>query len=57
MTQDEGSLAELAALEQALSEDTAKKKSKKQKKDKKDDKKKAAGSGDEPLSVDDDFKL
>jgi hypothetical protein len=55
VTQDEGSLAELAALEQALSEDAAKKK--KAKKQKKEEKKKKATSGDEPLSVDDDFKL
>lgn len=53
VTQDEGSLAELAALEQALSEDAKKKKAKK---GKKEEKKKPSG-GDEPLSVDDDFKL
>lgn len=52
VTQDEGSIAELAALEQALSDDAKKKKDKKAKKEPK----KPSG-GDEPLSVDDDFKL
>jgi hypothetical protein len=50
---DEGSLAELAALEQALSEDKDKKAARKKKKDEK----KKPSKGDEPLSVDDDFKL
>lgn len=47
------SMAELAALEEALTEDA----SKKIKGKKKEEKKYEAGKGDEPLAVDDDFKL
>lgn len=46
------SMEELAALEEALSEDANKKAKKK-----KEEKKYEAGKGDEPLAVDDDFKL
>ncbi|MFT3882817.1 MAG: hypothetical protein QM703_24580 [Gemmatales bacterium] len=52
------SMAELAALEEALTEDASKKIKGKQKKDKsKEQKKYDAGKGEEPLAVDDDFKL
>jgi len=52
------SMAELAALEEALTEDASKKiKGKKKVEKKKEEKKYEAGKGDEPLAVDDDFKL
>lgn len=50
------SMAELAALEEALTEDASKKIKAVQKK-KKEEKKYEAGKGEEPLAVDDDFKL
>ncbi len=55
------SMAELASLEQALTQDASKKipprKKKDDKKKKKEEKTYDAGKGDEPLAVDDDFKL
>ncbi|HQR08369.1 MAG TPA: hypothetical protein PLN21_16185 [Gemmatales bacterium] len=52
------SMAELAALEVALTEDASKKIKGKQKADKKKEEKKyEGGKGEEPLAVDDDFKL
>jgi len=48
------SMAELAALEEALTKDASKKIPAKKKKE---EKKYEAGKGDEPLAVDDDFKL
>lgn len=51
---DNDSMAELAALEEALTEDASKKIPAQKKKE---EKKVDAGKGDEPLAVDDDFKL
>ena len=54
------SMAELAALEEALTQDASKKipgRKKDDKKKKKEERKYEAGKGDEPLAVDDDFKL
>lgn len=54
------SMAELAALEEALTKDASKKipgRKTDDKKKKKEEKKYEAGKGDEPLAVDDDFKL
>jgi hypothetical protein len=54
MNSESDSMAELAALEEALTEDASKKLPKPPKKE---DKKLDTGKGDEPLAVDDDFKL
>lgn len=53
-TAESDSMAELAALEEALTEDASKKIPAQKKKE---EKKLDAGKGDEPLAVDDDFKL